>query len=105
MLLVRDRGRTSFSLPGGGVDLGELPISAVARELYEETTLTATSIAYLFQHAGKSNNHHVFRVDAEGEVDVADDADVVEHVWWDRNGEISVYPHVTEILSKMAVSS
>ncbi|MCH7653590.1 MAG: NUDIX domain-containing protein, partial [Chloroflexi bacterium] len=36
LLLVRDRDRSSFALPGGGVDPGELPISAVARELYEE---------------------------------------------------------------------
>ncbi len=75
----------------------------MARELHEETTLTATSIAFLFQHGGKHNNHHVFRVDADGEVSVAADLDVVEHIWWDRNGGVSVYPHVTEILSRLAV--
>lgn len=104
-MLVRDRGRNSFALPGGGVDPGELPISAVARELYEETTLTANSISYLFQHGGKHNNHHVFRVSADGEVSVATDLHVAEHIWWDKNGGVSVYPHVTEILARLAALS
>ena len=73
----------------------------MARELHEETTLTATSIAFLFQHGGKYNTHHVFRIDAEGEVDVTEDPRVKEHIWWDRNGAISVHPHVTEILNKL----
>jgi 8-oxo-dGTP diphosphatase len=102
ILLVRDRGRPSFALPGGGVDDGELPISAVARELHEETTLVATSITYLFEHGGKRNNHHVFRVDALGEVNVTDDPDVEEFVWWDRqDGGIPVYPHVSEIIARL----
>ena len=105
MLLVRDRGKSSFALPGGGVDPGELPISAVARELYDETALTATSISHLFQHEGKYNTHHVFRVDADGEVDETDDTRVEEHIWWDRNGGVSVYPHVTEILDGLSVLS
>ncbi len=100
VLLVKDRGRDSFSLPGGGVQPGELPISAVARELHEETALEATSISYLFDHPGKHNTHHVFRVDAVGDVDVGPDADVVDFVWWDRNDGLSVFPHVSEILSR-----
>ncbi|MCI0437678.1 MAG: NUDIX domain-containing protein, partial [Chloroflexi bacterium] len=68
ILLVRDRDRPSFALPGGGVYPGELPIVAVARELHEETTLRARSIIYMFQHGGKHNTHHVFRVEAEGDV-------------------------------------
>ena len=73
----------------------------MARELYEETTLAATSIAFLFQHRGKHNNHYVFRVTADGEVNVAEDLDVVEHTWWDRNGLVPVYPHVNEILDRV----
>lgn len=100
ILLVRDHTKTSFSLPGGGIERGELAISAVARELNEETTLVATSISYLFQHGGKANNHHVFRVQADGDVDVIADADVEEFTWWDRASELSVYPHVVRILEQ-----
>lgn len=91
ILLVRDRTRTSFSLPGGGIESGELN---------EETTLVATSISYLFQHGGKANNHHVFRIQADGDVDVIADAAVEEFTWWDRASELSIYPHVVRILEQ-----
>ncbi len=99
LLLTRNRGAPSFSLPGGGVHRGELAISAVARELHEETTLTATSISYLFDHGGKYNSHHVYRVDATGDVSLAHDLE--EFVWWDKQKEIELYPHVSEILGRL----
>ena len=97
-LLVRDKGRRSFALPGGGVQDGELPIYAVSRELHEETTLAATAIAYLGEHSGKYNYHHIFGVAADGEVDVARDDMVEEFAWWDGAADIPVHPHVREIL-------
>ena len=36
VLLVRDKGKSRFSLPGGGINKGEPTVSAAARELYEE---------------------------------------------------------------------
>jgi ADP-ribose pyrophosphatase YjhB (NUDIX family) len=33
VLLVRDRGKHRFSLPGGGTEKGEHTVSAAAREL------------------------------------------------------------------------
>ena len=100
VLLVRDEGRTPFMLPGGGIYDGESPETAVARELAEETALTATAVRYLFQHGGKYNRHHVFSVDAEGEVDVSHDPLVVEFVWWDGSTDVPVFPHVREILAR-----
>lgn len=98
-LLVRDRGRQEFALPGGGVQRGELPIYALARELHEETTLEATAVTYLSTHSGKYNRHYVFGVQARGEVDVSRDATVEEFAWWDGASHLLVHPHVTQILS------
>ena len=100
VLLVRDKGRTPFMLPGGGIYDGESPEVAVVRELAEETALNATDVRYLFQHGGKYNRHHVFSVDVEGEVDVSQDPLVVEFVWWDGKSDVPVFPHVSEILAR-----
>ena len=101
VLLVRDMGRTPFMLPGGGIDAGESPEAAVARELEEETTLTATAVKYLFEHDGKYNRHHVFGVEADGEVDISHDPMVVEFAWWDGNSDVPVHPHVNAILARV----
>ncbi len=101
VLLVRDKGRTPFMLPGGGIYDGEPPEVAVARELAEETDLTATDVRFLFQHGGKYNRHHVFSVDAEGEVNVSHDPLVVEFVWWDGNSDVPIFPHVSDILARV----
>ena len=100
ILVVRDKFRPAFMLPGGGIDEGESPEVAVARELQEETTLTATAIRYLFTHDGKYNHHHVFSVQADGDVDISHDPLVVEFAWWDGAPDVPVHPHVSAILKK-----
>ena len=101
ILVVRDQFRPAFMLPGGGIDDGESPEAAVVRELEEETTLTATDTKYLFTHDGKYNHHHVFRVEADGDVDISHDPLVVEFAWWDGGPDVPVHPHVNAIMDRV----
>lgn len=100
LLLVRDRGRSTYALPGGGIEDGELPIVAAARELLEETGLEATAIRYLFTFEGKYNDHHLYEVEAEGDVVVAGEVD--GFTWWNLQDDTPVYPHVRGIVARLS---
>ena len=99
VLVVRDRGRPTYALPGGGIEDGELPIVAAARELYEETGLEASAIRFLFVFEGKYNDHHLYEVEADGEVVVRGEVD--GFTWWDMVDDTPVYPHVRGILERL----
>jgi 8-oxo-dGTP diphosphatase len=99
VLLVRDKGKHHFSLPGGGVHHGEPSLSAAARELYAETRLRATKVVRLFNYRGKVNEHRVFLVEADGHVHLG--KELSDFMWWDGKTAILIYPHVTNILSQV----
>ena len=99
VLVVRDRGRPTYALPGGGIEKGELPIVAAARELHEETSLEAAAVRFLFVFEGKYNNHHRYEVEADGEVVVRGEVD--GFTWWDMEDDTPVYPHVRGILERL----
>ncbi|SAK63966.1 NUDIX domain-containing protein [Caballeronia ptereochthonis] len=61
VLLVRERGGP-WLLPGGTVELDELPIVAAIRALHEESGVEASAAAFLFQQVSAHHLHHVFRI-------------------------------------------
>jgi len=101
VLLVRDKGKQKFSLPGGGIHRGEPTLSAAIRELYEETGLRATKAIRLrdCDYKGSKNEHRVCLIEANGEVRLKHEID--KFVWWDMKQTLPVYPHVRYILSKV----
>jgi len=107
VLLLREPQDTEFHLPGGGVEQGELPISGVARELHEETGLSASKIEYLFNYYedwGEDGIHFsdqdrsVFRIEADGEIRLS--PEIQEYIWWDRATDLRLFKWVKPMLSR-----
>ena len=98
VLLVKGSGK--FAMPGGGIDDGELQIVAAARELWEETGLEPKRIEYLFTWESDIHRHEVFRVEAEGDVEIAP-GEITDFLWWDREDDLPTYGHVETILKRL----
>jgi len=102
VLLVRDRGRHHFSLPGGAIKKGEPTVSAAARELYEELGLHAVKATRL-RHCdfkGTVSIHKVCLIEASGESHLRGH-ELDKFIWWDMKEPIPVYAHVKNILRKI----
>jgi len=103
VLLVRDKGLVSFSLPGGAIKKGEATVSAATRELYEELGLNSIKVTRLrgCDYKGSVNDHKVCLVQAEGEPHPRQELD--KFIWWDIKEPITiaVYAHVNSILKRI----
>lgn len=102
VLLVKDRGQTHFSLPGGGIKKKETAVTAASRELYEELGLEAVKIVRSpeFDFNGSINQHSVCLVEAVGEP-APRQITVSGCMWWDMEESVPVLPHVVQILGKI----
>ena len=99
VLLVRDRGKHQFSLPGGGVNKEEPALSAAARELYEELGLRAQKAARLHHCDFRSpaTDHRVSLIEASGEPRLRGH-ELDKFMWWDMKTPVPTFGHVAAIL-------
>ena len=100
-LLVRDKGRRRYSLPGGGIERGEAALTAACRELGEELGLRAYKAERLFDYNSEEsfNVHKVVLVHAGGDVKM-NRRELESYMWWDGKEAVPVYPNVTNIIAR-----
>ena len=102
VLLVRDRGVTSFSLPGGSRKGNEEPFLCTAvRELYEELGMRARKAERIFDCDFESMHsfHKVTLIDTTDDPRV-NDGELAEFLWWDQQTPVKRFAHVEAILRR-----
>ena len=99
LLLVRERGARHWSLPGGGMEKGEPPLTAACRELDEETGLRVLESVFLFDYETPSQHHHVCLLTADGTVELQL-KELGDFRWWDGQAQLSIIPSATEIIDQ-----
>ena len=102
LLIVRDRGFRHYSLPGGGVNRGESPEDAVARELAEETGLRAVSISPLLRCKTSDvfNTYLVYLVEATGDFRI-NRLELSDALWWDGQARLPFFGYVRHVLAQI----
>ena len=101
VLLVMDKGKHHYSLPGGGVKKNEPSLAAAVRELYEETSLKSQSVTKIGSFKGSFDHHIAYLIEAEGRVHLKRHGELETYMWWDMKKPIPVFPHVREILKML----
>jgi hypothetical protein len=101
VLLVRDRGKYHYSLPGGGIHKKEPTIEAVKRELYEELHLFSSTVTRLREcdFRGIVNKHKVCLVEVIGEPHISGH-ELESYMWWNMKDDIPVYRYVKKVVIK-----
>jgi len=102
VLLVRDKGKHRFSLPGGAIKKGEPTVSAAARELYEELGLKAVKATRRrdCDFKGAVSQHRVCLIEANGNPRLRGH-ELDKFIWWDMKTPVLIYAHVKHIVKKI----
>ena len=100
ILLVQEKGRLPFSLPGGGLKKGESVLQAALRELKEETNLEAVKAEYLFDYESASQNHKVVWATVTGRVHLQA-KELAGYRWWNTLEEVPLIDSTIGIVDRL----
>jgi len=102
VLLVRDKGKHRFSLPGGGTHANEPSMAAAIRELCEELGMSARKAERVFKcdFQGSLSKHKVSLIETDDEPRLRG-KELDKFIRWDMKTDIPRYAHVDQILKKL----
>jgi 8-oxo-dGTP pyrophosphatase MutT (NUDIX family) len=102
VLLVRDRGRHHYSLPGGGLNKKETTEDAVKRELYEELSLRSARVTRFreYDFRGVVNTHKICLVEAYGDPHIRSH-ELDSYLWWNMRDKVPVYRYVRIVVNRL----
>ena len=106
VLLVKDCGQRSYSLPGGRQNSKEAFLSTAVREIYEELGLRARRAERIYRcdYESRHNLHKVTLIDTDDDP-VIQDGELCEFLWWDRHSDVPRFAHVDAILERYESAS
>lgn len=101
-MLVRDRGKQRFSLPGGGANRDEPALAAAVRELHEELGMVATKAERRPEcdFRGSFSMHEVVVIHT-GDDPIIMGGELEDFCWWDMEQEMPCYEHVKRVMAKL----
>lgn len=102
VLLVKDRGKHKFSLPGGGINKNEPSMAAAVRELFEELGMRARKAERIFKcdFKGVTNNHKICLIETEDKPHLCG-KELSEFIWWDMKSDVPRYSYIDQVLGKL----
>ncbi len=100
VLLVKERGARSYSLPGGGIERRESIMEAACREIREETGLTMIRAEYVYDHEGRVVRHNVVQAHVQGRVRLQR-RELDGYLWWDGLIEVPMLPSARAIIQRV----
>ena len=102
VLLVKDRGKRKFSLPGGKKNSNEPSLAAAVRELYEELGMSARKAERIFacDYVGSCNKHKVSLIKTDDHP-ILRSRELTEFYWWNMKDKIPRYAHVDSIIKHL----
>ena len=89
VLLVRDKGKHHYSLPGGGCHKGERSLRAKRIK------------RYIGSFKGAVSEHKAYEIEAEGHVHLRG-GELSAYMWWNMKVPVPVYAHVKAILGMLS---